>query len=118
VRDLKDLRALARTTLYDIGACTEEIIEFAKKEAGYRWNVLEMARAREAGAGEASLLRALRSSQRSRAKQIQREASLLQSTLSTSNELSQAISIARIQRILVLLTLISVGVALYVGVLQ
>ncbi|WP_341936870.1 hypothetical protein [Marinimicrobium sp. C2-29] len=115
VRDLKDFRALARTTLYDIGICTEEIVEFSQKKAGYRFNVIEFSRVRYTPENRRDLVANLRSSQKSRARQVQREASLLQSTLSTSNQLSQTISSIRIQRVVVGLSIVSIGLAIWIG---
>lgn len=111
VRDLKGLRLLARTTLYDISVCSQEIIEFTKSDRVYRRNVLEMIYVRSANEKKIDLLRNLKSSQGWRARQVQRDAALLKSTLATINDLSQIISNIRIQRVLVFLTLISIGVA-------
>lgn len=113
IRDLKELRSLARTTLYDIGLCTQEIVEFAESDFRYRYDVLEMSYASEVRGEKPKLLDELRTSQKMRARQIQRDAALLQSTLSISNDLSQTISNMRIQRLVVLLTVVSVGVALW-----
>lgn len=118
VRDLKKLRSLARTTLYDIGACAHEIMEFAESDARFKRYVLEMVYAREVNGKKPDLLNDLRSSQVARAQQVQREADLLRSTLSTSNDVSQTISNIRIQRLVVWLTLISLGVALWAAYLS
>ncbi len=42
VRDLKELRSLARTALYDIVASAQEIEEFVESDRAYRHEVLEM----------------------------------------------------------------------------
>ncbi len=115
VRDLKKLRFFARTFLYDIGACTYEIEEFSQSDSSYRHNVIEMTYVSSAQGGKHELLKSLGSSQGGRARQVRREAELLQTTLSASNDLSQTISNMRIQRLMVLLTAISIGIALWVG---
>jgi len=117
VRDLKELRSLARTTLYDIGVCAQEIVEFAESDFSYRYDVLEMSYVRKVRGEKSDLLNDLISSQKMRARQVQREAALLQSTLSTSSDLSQTISNIRIQRLVVLLTFVSIGVALWAAFL-
>lgn len=111
VRDLKELRSLARTMLYDIGACTKEIVEFSESDLRYRYDVLEMSYIREVRGARPELLKDLIASQSRRAQQIQREAALLSSTLSTSNNLTQTISSIRTQRLVILLTVVSIGIA-------
>lgn len=111
VRDLKELRSLARTMLYDIGACTKEIVEFTESDLRYRFDVLEMSYIREVRGARPELLKELIASQSRRAQQIQREADLLSSTLSTSNNLTQTISSIRTQRLVILLTVVSIGIA-------
>ena len=112
VTDLKVLRSLSRTMFYDIGACTKEVVEFSKSAPRYRHNVLEMTYVREMrGGGRPELLKNLTTSQGRRAQQIQREAELLSSTLSASNNLTQTISSIRTQRLVILLTIVSIGVA-------
>lgn len=113
VTDLKHLRSLARTTLYDMMACAHEIEDFTESDAQYRWNVMQMTYAQPVRGETLDLLQDLRSSQTMRAQQVRREASLLQSTLSTSNDLSQTVSNIRIQRLVVLLTVVSIGIALW-----
>jgi hypothetical protein len=113
LRDLIELRSLARTTLYDIGACSQEIIDFAESELEYSYNVLEMTYVREVRGRKPELLNDLRRSQDRRARQVQREAALLQSTLSITNDLSHTITNIRIQRLVVLLTIVSIGIALW-----
>jgi len=113
VHDLKQLRSLARTELYDIAACAQEIEEFVESDQAYRYGVLEMTYAREVRGKRLDLLASLRSSQGMRAQQVQRESGLLQSTLSTSNDLSQTISNIRIQRLVVLLAVVSTAIALW-----
>lgn len=112
VHDLKQLRSLARTALYDISACAQEIEEFVESDPGYRHDVLEMTY-RNVRGERPDLLGGLRSSQGMRAQQVQRESGLLQSILSTSNDLSQTISNIRIQRLVLLLTPVSIAIALW-----
>lgn len=113
IRDLKDLRSLARTILYDIGACAQEIVEFSESDLRYCYDVLEMTYVSEVRGEKLKLLSHLRSSQGRRARQVQQEATLLQSTLSTSADLSQTISNLRIQHLVILLTIVSIGIALW-----
>lgn len=113
IRDLKRLRSFARTLLYDIGACTQEIEEFSQSPLDYKFDVIEMTYADRTHGGKQELLNVLRSSNERRARQIRREAILLQTTLSTSNDLSQTISNIRIQRFIVLLAVVSIGIALW-----
>ncbi len=113
VHDLKQLRSLARTALYDIAACAQEIEEFVESDPAYRHDVVEMTYVRKVRGERPDLLGGLRSSQGIRAQQVQRESGLLQSTLSTSSDLSQTISSIRVQRLVVLLTVVSIGVALW-----
>jgi len=113
VHDLKQLRSLARTELYDIAACAQEIEEFVESDQAYRHGVLKMTYAREVRGERLDLLASLQSSQGMRAQQVQRESGLLQSTLSTSNDLSQTISNIRIQRLVVLLAVVSTAIALW-----
>jgi len=117
VRDLKRLRSLARTILYDIGACSQEIAEFAESDHLYRHDVLKMVYVREVRGKKRELLAGLKSSQIQRARQVHREADLLRLALSTSNDLSQIISNIRIQRLLVWLTIVSVGIAFWAAFL-
>ncbi len=111
VRDLKKLRSLARTMLYDIGACTKEAVEFSESGMRYRYNVLEMYYVRKVHGERPLLLKDLIESQCRRGQQVQREASLLSSVLSTSNNLTQTISSIRTQRFVIFLTIVSIGIA-------
>lgn len=112
IRDLKKLRKLVRTTLYDICSCTQEIAEFSEIEHRYRFNVLEMSYVRAVPGGVPDLLCGFRESQKKRAQQVERDAAILQTMLSTSSDLSQTISNIRIQRTIVILTIVSICIAL------
>ncbi|MET3392537.1 hypothetical protein ABIC33_003195 [Variovorax sp. 1140] len=113
IRDLKALRALSSTALYDISASAQEIFEFVESDVFYSHNVMEMSYAHDRLGGKRLLLNGLKSAQNRRARQLQRDAALLQSTLANSNNLTQTISNIRIQRLVVFLTLISIGIALW-----
>lgn len=115
VRDLKKLRFFARTLLYDIGACTPEVKEFAQSEYRYEYDVIKMTYA-QSESKKHVLSKSLGSSQIKRAGQVKREAELLRTTLGASNELSQTITNIRIQQLMVLLTIISIGIAMWAGV--
>jgi len=112
VRDLKALRALAQTQLYDVVTSTQEIEEFVEADRLYRHDVLELTYVHSADGAPVDLLKELRVSQRIRAQSVQRDATLLQSTLSISSEITQTISNMRMQRLIVLLTVVSIGIAL------
>ena len=113
VRDLKQLRSLARTKLYDIVASSQEIEKFSESDDAYRWDVIEMTYTQEVHGKRLDLLSNFQTSQALRAKRVQAESDLLQSTLSTSIDLSQTISSIRIQRLVVLLTFVSTGIAVW-----
>lgn len=115
IRDLKKLRTFARTFLFDIGACTQEIEEFFQSDLSYGHDVINMTYVK---GKEYELLKNLSSSQGKRAQQVRREAQLLQTTLSASNDLSQTITNIRIQRLIVLLTVISIGIAIWAASAQ
>ncbi|WP_183026176.1 hypothetical protein [Variovorax sp. UMC13] len=111
IRDLKALRTLTNTTLYDISASAQEISEFIDADHSYSYNVMEMNYVRNGSSARHELLNGLKAAQSVRARQLQRDAALLQSTLENSNNLTQTISNIRIQRFVVFLTLISIGIA-------
>lgn len=111
VHDLKKLRSLTRKVLFDIGTSAQEVEEFVEAGRVYRHDIMEMQYVRSRGGKHPDLLRRLGDSQRYRTRQIQRESTLLQSTLSVSTNVSQTISNIRIQRLVVLLTIISIGIA-------
>ncbi|NQV16640.1 hypothetical protein HQ531_14350 [bacterium] len=112
IRDLKKFRNLVRSRLYDILTSTHEIEKFTDADLAYRDNVLEMEYVRSPKEKQTDLLSHLQLSQRMRAKQVRREANLLQSVLSVGSEVSQTIASIRIQRFVVLLTLVSISIAL------
>lgn len=113
VRDLKELRSLVRTMFYDIGACTKEVIEFTESDLKYRHDVLDMFYVREIQGEQPELLKDLIASQNRQAKQVQREAELLSSMLSSSNNLTQTVSSIRTQRLVIFLTAAS---AVFAGI--
>lgn len=111
VRDLRRVRSLVRTEVYDILVSAAEITSFAEAVHGYEWNVIEMEYVRLGHGDSARLLSMLRDDQKARAGQVRHEAELLLSTLSTSAEVTQTISNIRVQRFTILLTVISIAVA-------
>ncbi|MFM0265768.1 hypothetical protein [Paraburkholderia sediminicola] len=111
VRDLKRLRSLVRTKFYDIVTCAHETGEFVQSALDYCGGVLDLANVqRAAHVQNSSLLNEFRANQRSRAQQVIREAGLLQSILSVSNDMSQTITNIRIQTLIVVLTVTSIGI--------
>ncbi len=111
VRDLKDLRGLVRMDVFDILSSTSEISAFAKAKRLYARLVLEMEFVDTVRGKRPKLLKELRSSQIRRSRQVEEEARLLLSTLSASTDMSQTISSIRVQRLLILLTVVSIILA-------
>ena len=111
VRDLKKLRSLARTRLFDVAAAAREIEDFVDNDDSYRYGTMEMRYVRKIKGEHGDLLQGLRESQRTRARQVAREATLLQSVLKIRSEISQTIGNIRLQRLAVFLTVLSIGIA-------
>ena len=111
VRDLKTLRSLTQSQLYDVMTSTQEIAEFVKADRGYGHDVLEMRYVHSKGDKPLELLQELKSSQASRSQLVQQDVTLLQSTLSIVSDITQTISNIRIQRVLVILAVVSIIVA-------
>ncbi|MEN8513553.1 hypothetical protein [Burkholderia sp. RS02] len=111
VQDLKELRSLVRTQLYDMELSAHEITQFTK-DPWYRIHIPSMRPMDSRHRKEADLIESLRNTQHQRAEQVSRESELLKSVLSLSSDLSQTITNLRIQWFIVLLTLISIGVAI------
>jgi len=118
VRDLKSLRSLVRTTLYDIGVSAQEIADFANSKVIYRWDVMELTYCRKVGGETLEFVPDMQERQAARAQQVLREEKLLRSALSTSSHLTQSVSNVRIQRLLVVLTIASIGIALWAAFLS
>lgn len=110
IRDLKRLRSLARTKLFDIGVCTQEIEDFTSSKISYNYSATAM---KLNGSADVDFLDNLRRSQAARAKQVRRDADLLRETLALSSNLSQTIANIRIQWFVVALAVISIVVALW-----
>jgi len=70
-------RNLANATLYDIAACTQEIVVFTESAFPYCHNVMEMFYIRKQEDEKIKLLKHFRTSQADRARQVQRESELL-----------------------------------------
>jgi hypothetical protein len=113
IRDLREFRSLARTALYDILASAQEVLDFIENDHAYRWEVMEMKYVRSLRDTQPELIEALRTSLRNRAQQIQRESELLRSILAVVTDVSQTIANIRIQRLVVFLTVLSLGLALW-----
>jgi hypothetical protein len=112
VRDLKRLRRLVRTDVYDILLSASEIATFAEDKWRYAHNVIELEQASLRSGEKIELLEQLRSSQISRSRQVENEAGLLLSTLAASTDMTQTISNVRVQRALTVLTVLSIVVAI------
>lgn len=111
VQDLKNLRSLARTKLFDIVTSSYEIQDFASAETQYRYDVLEMKYVRSSGPERTNLVGALSSEQRRRAEKVRRDTELLQSILRVTVDASQTIASIRIQRLAIGLSVLSIGIA-------
>jgi hypothetical protein len=111
VRDLKTLRSLVQTQFYDVAISAQEIGEFVESDRAYRYDTLEMQYVRVVGGKRPDLLQDFMTFQASRARLLQRDSVLLQSTISLSGDITQTISNARIQRLIVFLSVISLGIA-------
>ncbi|CAM3304123.1 hypothetical protein [Burkholderia ubonensis] len=111
VRDLKQLRSLVRTQLYDVELSAHEITQFTK-DVWYRVNIPNMRLMESRHGRQSNLVDSLRNAQHQRAAQVSRESELLKSVLSLSSDLSQTITNLRIQWFIVLLTLVSIGIAI------
>jgi hypothetical protein len=117
VRDLKALRSLTRSKLYDVHTVAHEIDEFTQRDSAYRFEVMEMSQSTVENATPRDLLKELQSSQRFCAVQLKREADLLQATMSVAADVSQTISNIRTQRLVLLLTVVSIGIAIWAVVI-
>lgn len=118
VRDLKRLRSMIRTQLYDIDLAANEITQFAN-DPWYGYGVLELHPMDASFGGAGDFTNSLRHAQMRRAAQLAKESDLLKSVLSLSSNISQTITNLRIQWFIVALTLFSIGVsaaALYVAI--
>jgi hypothetical protein len=121
VQDLKKLRSLARTQLFDIVTASHEVDEFMSSRSAYRHDVLEMKYVRSSESERTNVVDALSNGQRRRAKQVRRDAELLQSILGVTVNASQAIASIRIQRLAIGLTILSIGIAavvLFISILR
>jgi hypothetical protein len=111
-RELRALRTLIRRDVYDMRLAASEIRDFVKDDWSYNHGVVEMRPSGSLSTSRKGLLDLFRGLQASRARQVEREAKLLLSTLSVSADIAQATSNIRLQRILVVLTVASVFIAL------
>ena len=111
VRDLKKLRSLARTKLFDIVTSSHDIEEFASVRWRYCHDVLEMKYTRSSTPERTNLVDALSREQRRRSEQVRRNAELLRTILSVTVGASQAIASIRIQWLAIGLSILSTGIA-------
>ncbi|MEN6082667.1 hypothetical protein [Chromobacterium piscinae] len=118
IRDLKHLRNLVRTNLYDMELSAYEINKFANS-SWYAHGMPNMRQMESPLNSKIELIKSLRQNKIDQAQKIQKESELIKSVLSMSNDISQTITNLKIQRFMVILTFISIGVsiaALYVSV--
>jgi hypothetical protein len=98
--------------MYDISTSAQELEDFAQEDRSYRYDVLEMEYVGSVRGERPDLLQSLQSSQVNRARQLRRDSTLLQSTLSIISEVTQTISNMRVQRFVLFLTFVSISIAL------
>ena len=112
VKDLKTLRLLARTKLFDIIGSSHEIEEFTNDMRQYRYDVLEMNYTQQLTPEGTNLIDALSTEQRRRSEQARRDAELLQEIMNVTVGASQAIANIGIQWLAIVLSILSIVLAL------
>jgi len=112
VKDLKQLRNLVRTTMYDVTIVAQDLGLLLNNSHRYKHNVIEPKRSYSKGSNEVDLLDELNSAQKSLSDQLLREANHLQTVLSATGNISQTISNLRVGRSILFLTVISICIAL------
>ncbi len=112
VKDLKTLRLLARTKLFDIIGSSHEIEEFTNDMREYRYDVLEMNYTQPLTPEGTNLIDALSTEQRHRSEQARRDAKLLQEIMNVTVGASQAIANIGIQWLAIVLSILSIVIAL------
>lgn len=112
VRELRQLRRLARTELLDLQAATADIEALARSDRWYRYDVIEPVGADDHGRSRPDLVPSMQEFQLHRSQRLQEDVQRLLTSLSLSAEMTQTISNIRVQRLLVLLTVASVLAAL------
>ena len=110
VRDLKTLRDFARKDLLDIRSSTSELARFAKSPH-YVYDTIEPRYVRPIRGSHPALLEHLREAQESQCAQLQQDADHLLMAMSATTDVTQTISNIRLQRIVLLVTIVSVVVA-------
>lgn len=111
IRDLKAVRTLVQTSAIDMRAASVEIEALTEDPHRYAWDVMEMRSVHEFGGTPDNLVENLRQSQSTLAVGVRDELDAFVSTLSATANFSQAISNIRIQRLVILATILSVVIA-------
>jgi hypothetical protein len=112
IRDLRQVRRLLRRDIYDARTSAVEVKELTIAKRSFTYDVLEMEYVQPVGSKTIHLLDEMRTGQASQARQVARDSDLLLSTLASSAHLTQAVSNIRVQRITLLLSVISIVTAI------
>ena len=111
IRELKAVRELVRTDALDMFAAAGDISSLTEDLLAFTYDVLEPQRLRQPGGEPINFLNNLREAQRERSRQLTQSLQLLLTTLSTSADLAQTISNTRTQRLVTVLTAVSLVLA-------
>lgn len=112
VRDLKTVRTFVQRDLLDIRSSVSDIKRFAKSRDNYAYNTVEPRYVRSVRGEHPRLVEEMRTGQARFSAQLEEDVAHLLASMSTSADLTQTISNIRVQRITLLLTVISVALAL------
>lgn len=111
IRNMRNFQSILVSEIYDIGVCSEEIIDFTKRPKYYSFYSTDMEYTGVIGPSDRNLLNDLRIHQRKTAKNIVQQNQLLKSLILASSNLSLSISNARMQIWIILLTLVSLFIS-------
>jgi hypothetical protein len=120
VGNLKRARRLIAVEAVDVEVTAAEVKRLASNESLYRHDVLEPVEAhaiRRGGAGEpVKLLESLRHQQIEEANELAEQLRILVGALASSSSITAAISSVRLQRLVLLLTAVSIAIASWAAV--
>jgi hypothetical protein len=111
ISNLKKVRHLFRTTLLDLQSTASEVLVLTGSKRDFHNWVIEPQQPTKEGEPKLELLPLMRDRQQKLAAQLQLDAAAVQSTLSTMNDFSLAMSSMRLQRLVIVLTVVSIGLA-------
>jgi len=118
VHNLKRTRRLIATEALDAQVASYEVRRLAKDELLFRWQVLDMIEAEPTAPGKPAhtpedFIAGLRNGQIEQSDELAEELGVLTNTLSTVNSITSAVSNIRLQRVVILFTAASVGLAIW-----